>query len=149
MTPDLLLRKILADACLNRLPLLGIRENELAIFSAWERKRPAKMRANLSRKENRSGQLLGPRGYWAWRKQEYGCWYRPHRLDEVVVEGMYPGLYPDYVTVLSSGPFGGLYLVYRNVEFLSLEKESPFRDKEEMYRWVEQFLKFGKGTGNH
>ena len=145
MTPDFILRKILADACLVQLPLLKMRGNELEIFSAWEKKRSPGERANLRRREKRSGQPLGPKGCWAVRKHEYGCWYRPHRLDEVVVEWMcpywmYSGEGPDYVTVVASGPFGGLYHIYRNERLLKMEEEIPFRNKDEMFRWMESFM---------
>lgn len=145
MTPDIILRRILVKACLDHLPLLEIRGNELAIFSAWEKKRSPDERVNLRRKEKRSGQPLGPRGYWAGRKHEYGYWYRPHRLDEVVVEWMCPywmcsGQGPDYISVVASGPFGGLYHIYRNERLLKMEVDVPFDDRIGMIKWMHWFL---------
>lgn len=149
MTPDFILRKILADACLVQLPLLEMRGNELEIFSAWEKKRSPGERVNLRRREKRSGQPLGPKGCWAVRKHEYGSWYRPHRLDEVVVEWMcpywmYSGEGPDYVTVVASGPFGGLYHIYRNERLLKMEVGRSFDDRIGMIKWIERLLKSEK-----
>lgn len=145
MTPDIILKEILVKACLDHLPLLEIRENELSFWLSWEKKRSSMMIANLRRKERRSGKPLGPRENWAWRKHEYGRWYRPHRLDEVVVEWMCPawtgpGLDPDYITVVASGPFGGLYQIYRNEKFLTMEMESPFGDRTGIIEWLQRFL---------
>lgn len=141
MTPDIILRKILVNACLVRLPILEIRENEHPLWREWEKNRTPKEIASLHRKEKRFGKPLGPQGYWAWKKYEYGRWYRPHHMNEVVVEWMNPAFFPDYVTVVCSGPFGGLYLIYRNEKFLAMEKDSPFDDREGMIQWMKRFLK--------
>ena len=146
ITPDILLRKILADACLNQLPLVKIRENEIPLWEKWEKRRSAKEIGILRRRETRTGQPLGPKGYWAWKKYEFGCWHRPHRIDEAIIEWMSPawmasGLDPDYITVVASGPFGGMYLVYRNEKCLGMEKDSPFDTREGMLEWMERFSK--------
>ena len=144
MTPDSILRKILVESCLDHLPLLELHEDERAFWSTWEEKRSKAMLANLHRKEKRFGKPLGPRGNWAWRKHEYGRWYRSHRLDEVIVEWMCPawmcpGLDPDYITVISSGPFGGLYQIYRNERFLTMEMDPPFGDRTGMIEWLQRY----------
>ncbi|WP_150113932.1 hypothetical protein [Leptospirillum ferriphilum] len=144
MTPDILLRTILADACLVRLPMIEIRENEHSLWMEWEKRMSPKEIESLHRKEKRSGQPHGPQGHWAIKKYEFGRWYRPHHRNEVVVEWMNPTFFPDYVTVLSSGPFGGLYLVYLNEKFLALEMDSPFDDRDGMVQWMERFLKSEK-----
>ena len=88
VTPDILLRKVLADACLNQLPLLEFRENEESLWTKWEKGRSVKEIGALRQNESRIGRPLGPKGHWARKKIKYGRWYRPHRIDEVLVEWM-------------------------------------------------------------
>ena len=145
MTPDIMLRKILTDVCLDRLPFLEIRENERPLWMKWEKRRSPKEIGFLRRKEKRVGRPLGPQGHWAWKKDESCTSWRPHSLDEAIIEWMCPawmghGLDPDYITVVSSGPFGGLYHIYRNERFLTMEMDVPFGDRIGMIKWLQRFL---------
>ena len=54
--------------------------------------------------------------------------------------------FPDYVTVIASGPFGGLYLIYHNEKCLAMEKDSPFDTREGMIKWMERFSKRDKSN---
>ena len=100
-------------------------------------------------KETRLRAPEGPRGYWSRWYQRSSRAYRPHRLDEVFAEWMSPVWIerdaPGYLTVISSGPFGGVCAVFWNDTLISEELEMPFQTLEEARAWVKRRIESQRG----
>lgn len=116
------LRQSLGRACLHDLPWLNqAHRNEEPEFARFEKKTGPE-RLQILRDCERLDFV--PRGCrpsgWATRRREHdGSMWRPHRLDEVFVEALFPWwgeleVSPLYVAVVSSGPYGGLETLYIN-----------------------------------
>ena len=132
-------------------PLREMKTPEAEFLSTWAvRCDRATLRA-LRAKEIRLRIPGGPHGYWARWYRRSGRAYRPHRLDEVFVEWMSPVWIerdaPGYVTVISSGPFGGLCAVFWNDTLISEEQEMPFQTLEEARAWVKKRIESQRGGG--
>ncbi|MGE0105810.1 MAG: hypothetical protein AB7S53_02435 [Thiomonas sp.] len=117
------LRQSLGRACLHDLPWLDqAHRNEESKFARFEKRVGPDALQTLRRAERLD---MSPRGcrpsvWWADRRRERdGSMWRPHGLDEVFVEAFFPWWSksesaPLYVTVVSSGPYGGLETLYIN-----------------------------------
>lgn len=127
-------------AVMDAFPLLEMKEDETSLLSGWMRRRDRAALRALRAKETRLRVPAGPRGYWSRWHLRFGKAYRPHRLDEVFVEWMSPVWIernaPGYLTVISSGPFGGLCTVFWNDALISEEQEMPFQTLEEARAWA-------------
>ncbi|MDD2749911.1 hypothetical protein [Acidithiobacillus sp.] len=138
MLPWKIQEKAVFIAAINVFPLLEIREAEMTLFSGLKHLNPAELR-RLQAKEIRHHVPYGPDGYWArWYQRHIP--YRPHRLDEVFVEWMsavWVGKNaPGYLTVISSGPYGGLCAVFWNDMPVCQEKMMPFQTLAEAKAWA-------------
>lgn len=110
---------VLTKACLYDFPWLHLADSypDRRQFERWAQQRTQADFEAIQRKELVTCTPMGPRGMWAHADVEFSRWWRPHRLDEVFVEAMYPfwnraslAKLP-YVIVVSSGPLG-CYAVY-------------------------------------
>lgn len=117
--PGIVLSAIIFKGCLEDLPWFSVPDcfSDRHRFERWAQRLAPDELATLQRREHENHLPLGPDGMWARAEDVYSRWQRPHRLDEVFVETMYPlwagerALEVAYLTVLSSGPLG-LYAVY-------------------------------------
>lgn len=139
MLPWKIQEKVVFGAAINVFPLLEIREAEITLFSELKHLNPAELR-RLRANETRHHVPYGPDGYWARWYQQGRNLYRPHRLDEVFVEWMSAvwtgGNAPGYLTVISSGPYGGLCAVFWNDMLVCQEKMMPFQTLAEAQAWA-------------
>ncbi|MCG2575876.1 hypothetical protein LZ012_02570 [Dechloromonas sp. XY25] len=128
--PNQLLEKVCASACLRHLPWLdmSIRPGEREYFEAWAKHRTVSAIRQLNIQEGKTFAALGPQGFWTLQEKRFGRWWRPHKLEEVFVEIMYPTWdsmlekNPSYLIVISSGPTGS-HAIYQNDQFQHLVTE--------------------------
>lgn len=109
--PFEVLRVAMTRACLVDLPFVQFRDAELEVYDTFERRYRTRL-SELRRRERASGTPCGPHGLWCRRQRRHGSLWRPHTLDEVWLDVMYRRFDDLYVTVLSSGPYGGIPAVY-------------------------------------
>lgn len=119
------LARILMQACLEDFPWIRLDDDfpSKLCLEQWGRRRAPGTLKVLRQRERRECVPLGPQGLWARAEHKYGLAHRPHKLDEVFVETMYPfwsdavpGKFLPYITVISSGPYG-LYALYKGGRF--------------------------------
>lgn len=150
MHPWKIQERAVFKAVMDVFPLREMKTAETEFLSSWAARRdPATLRA-VRAKEIRLRIPGGPRGYWSRWYQRSGRAYRPHRLDEVFVEWMSPVWIernaPGYVTVISSGPFGGLCAVFWNDTLISEDQDMPFQTLGEAQAWVKGRPEINQGT---
>lgn len=150
MHPWKIQARVVFKAVMEIFPLLEMNESEARLLSGWAGRRdPATLRV-VRAKETRLRAPEGPRGYWSRWYQRSGRAYRPHRLDEVFVEWMFPVWIerdaPGYLTVISSGPFGGVCAVFWNDTLISEEQKIPFQTLEEARAWIKRRPEIRQGT---
>lgn len=149
MLPWEIQRKVMFLSAMQTFPLLEMREKEIVLFSGWKHQNTADLR-RLRAKEDRQHIPCGPDGYWAYWCHEYNRPYRPHRLDEIFVEWMSAVWVernaPGYLTVVSSGPYGGLCAVFWNNTLISEEDEMPFQTLSEAQAWARNRPEICQGT---
>lgn len=130
--PSDILSIVLMQTCLRDFPWLRLGDGlpDRRRFERWAKQlTPAELLA-LQQQESSEFKPKGPRGMWARAECVFLRWERPHRLDEVFVEAMYPcwGAGPaskfQYVSVISSGPIG-CYAVYLGIQFQYLIANPP------------------------
>lgn len=140
MAPWEILSRAIFKSTIEVFPMLEMNMDEKEFLLRWVRQRgPAAMRV-VRAKERRLRVPAGPQGYWSRWYRHIGRAYRPHRLDEVFVEWM-SLVWIDrdahgYLTVISSGPFGGLCAVFWNDALISEEQVMPFQTLEEAQAWA-------------
>lgn len=123
-SPSQIIEKVCGLACLRDLPWLdmSLRSGEREYFEAWEKRQTAPTSRQLHIEERKSFTARGPQGFWAIQENKFGRWWRPHKLDELFVEVMYPiwnvnvDQAPSYLIVIGSGPIGAR-AIYQNDRF--------------------------------
>lgn len=139
---------ILMHACVTDFPWLSLSDNfpDRRRFERWANKQPSAILLSIQQQELREHKPMGPAGMWARAEYNFSRWQRPHRLDEIFVEAMYPlwgkTALPkiSYISVISSGPIG-CYAVYLGTRIQYLIANPP-------NVWWDDFAKRTLSFGN-
>lgn len=118
--PAKVLARTMANACLHDFPWLdlSVRPEDDAALSQWAAGVGDELR-RIQRKEETQLEPQGPAGMWGHFRNEFTRRWRPHKLEELSVEAMYPHKECPiedeilYIIVLQSKELG-LFVVYLN-----------------------------------
>ncbi len=117
----------------------------------WDRKMGKRRLATIRRRETMIGIPLGPNGHWAlaWPKR-FGRYYRPHKRSEIILEfacTIWDRGKADMLSLISSGPFGGLYTVFLNYEpIIMYLDEMPFNSSTAAASWLKSHNPSSRGN---
>lgn len=132
-------------------PVIEVSEPVWQEKGTWDRKMGKQRLASIRRMETRIGTPLGPNGHWAlaWTKK-FGRYYRPHKTSEIILEFACPIWDQgrnDMLSLISSGPFGGLYTVFLNHESLLMNSDKiPFDSSATAVSWLKNHNYISRGN---